>query len=195
MMRNLLKGLIIPILFVFFSFIAFAQTVTLEKQAVGSGGVVSTINNNNIEMSGMVSQFAIGVLTESVVTEHISVNQGFWVPDETGTAVDEPTTYKDKGINNFPNPFSSTTTIRYNLENNSYITLKIYDIMGNVVTILFDGLQNAGQQDVIWDGKDAKGIDVGSGSYLYELNIRSSQMAGLNESKNLILRNVMIVSR
>ncbi|MBN1480704.1 T9SS type A sorting domain-containing protein [candidate division KSB1 bacterium] len=53
---------------------------------------------------------------------------------------------------NYPNPFNPTTTISFLLANQSYATLKIYDLYGREIAVLVDGLQSAGQHEVQFDG-------------------------------------------
>jgi hypothetical protein len=52
---------------------------------------------------------------------------------------------------NFPNPFNPITAIRYKLSANSYIHLKIYDILGRNVETLVQGIQNTGIYTIKWD--------------------------------------------
>ena len=55
---------------------------------------------------------------------------------------------------NYPNPFNAQTTISYGLPQAGPVTLSIYNIMGQKVATLFDGIQQAGEHSVVWDAKD-----------------------------------------
>jgi hypothetical protein len=66
---------------------------------------------------------------------------------------------------NYPNPFNAQTTISYFLPQAGPVTLSIYNIMGQKVAGLFDGMQEAGEHNIIWDAKDNP-----SGIYLYDIN-------------------------
>jgi hypothetical protein len=66
---------------------------------------------------------------------------------------------------NYPNPFNPTTTINYQLPEKSYATLRIYDILGNLVTTLVDEELNPGFYSITWD---AGGL--ASGVYFYRFN-------------------------
>ena len=69
---------------------------------------------------------------------------------------------------NYPNPFNPTTTLKYDLPENAYVTLKIYDIMGREVIALFsNGYQEAGYRSIQWNGLNQYGKPVGSGMYFY----------------------------
>ncbi|MEE4310815.1 MAG: S8 family serine peptidase [candidate division KSB1 bacterium] len=70
---------------------------------------------------------------------------------------------------NYPNPFNSGTTIQYRLTNGGEISLKIYNILGQLVRTLADGYQPAGTHRVRWDGTNNSNIRASSGIYLYIL--------------------------
>jgi hypothetical protein len=69
----------------------------------------------------------------------------------------------------YPNPFNNQTVIRYDLLKSSQVTLTIYNILGQRVKTLVEGYQEAGSKSVSWDGKDARGKDLTSGIYFYQL--------------------------
>ncbi len=68
-----------------------------------------------------------------------------------------------------PNPFNPRTTIRFALQEASHVRLSVHDLAGRLVRTLLDGGLPAGAQQVTWDGRDAAGRAVGSGSYLARL--------------------------
>jgi hypothetical protein len=72
-------------------------------------------------------------------------------------------------LQNYPNPFNPTTNIRFALPRESYVTLIIYNVLGQKVRTLVDNVRAAGIYDVSWDGRDAGGNSVGSGMYFYRL--------------------------
>lgn len=78
---------------------------------------------------------------------------------------------------NFPNPFNPLTNIIYSLPKNGFITLKIYDILGNEIATLVNEEQSAGQHQVIFDGSN-----LSSGVYFYK--IQTEEFA---QTKKLIL--------
>ncbi len=71
---------------------------------------------------------------------------------------------------NYPNPFSVSTTVRYTLQNESNLELTIYNIEGQLVKTLFRGKQASGTYTVNWDGKDSRGNMLPSGTYFCRLN-------------------------
>ena len=70
---------------------------------------------------------------------------------------------------NYPNPFNPTTSIRFELPNNSDVTLEVYNIMGQMVRQLVDSKIEAGYHTVNWNGMNESGMRVGSGVYYYRL--------------------------
>jgi 1,4-alpha-glucan branching enzyme len=70
---------------------------------------------------------------------------------------------------NFPNPFNSSTTIRYSLTelNPTQTIVTITNILGQEVKILVNEKQTAGTYQILWDGLDDSGKPVSSGVYLY----------------------------
>jgi len=76
---------------------------------------------------------------------------------------------KCKLYQNYPNPFNSLTSICYSIEKPSYISIKIYNQVGQTVRFLVNEKKNSGYYNVIWDGKDNRGKNVANGIYFYEL--------------------------
>ncbi len=66
---------------------------------------------------------------------------------------------------NYPNPFNLITEINYGLAGNTYVTLKIYNIKGQLVKTLVDEDKSSGYYKTYWDGKDRSGKEVTSGIY------------------------------
>ena len=71
---------------------------------------------------------------------------------------------------NYPNPFNPETDIAFYLPRQARVTLAIYNMLGQQVTVLASGQLAAGEHTVHWDGRDASGRLVSSGIYLYRLN-------------------------
>ena len=71
---------------------------------------------------------------------------------------------------NFPNPFNPETVIKFHLPQASPVSLRVYNILGQVVNTLVDEPLSAGDHSVRWDGKNAQGRDVASGVYFYRIS-------------------------
>jgi len=70
---------------------------------------------------------------------------------------------------NTPNPFNPSTVIRFDLPESSQLNLTVFNVLGQEIRTLLDGVQPAGTHSVEWDGRDAWGRDAASGVYLYKL--------------------------
>ena len=70
---------------------------------------------------------------------------------------------------NYPNPFNPKTTIKYELPNSGDISLKIYNVTGQLVKTLVDNHKEAGYHTIEWNGDDENGRSVASGIYIYRL--------------------------
>jgi hypothetical protein len=71
---------------------------------------------------------------------------------------------------NYPNPFNPSTIINYEIPVPGFVTLKIYNILGQEVKILVDSYQNAGAHSVIWNGDNNSGKKTASGIYFSKLS-------------------------
>ncbi|SVE57783.1 uncharacterized protein METZ01_LOCUS510637, partial [marine metagenome] len=71
---------------------------------------------------------------------------------------------------NYPNPFNPTTEISFSLNQESDVTLTIFNMLGQQVKELTSGLKSAGNYTLQWNGNDDLGRRVSSGIYLYTLN-------------------------
>lgn len=69
----------------------------------------------------------------------------------------------------YPNPFNSTTKIRYDLETTATVTLQIFDLRGVLVKTLLHTRQQPGHYRVAWDARDQQHRSVSAGVYLYRL--------------------------
>jgi hypothetical protein len=72
---------------------------------------------------------------------------------------------------NVPNPFNPATSIGFELPAPADVRLTIYDIQGRVVRLLASGRRAPGAYEIMWDGRNALGQAVGSGVYLYRLEV------------------------
>ncbi len=83
---------------------------------------------------------------------------------------------------NYPNPFNPTTTIAYALARPGKVSLRIFNLLGEEVAQLVQRTQPAGVYRVQWNGKDARGVTLSSGVYLYKLETEV-----FTETKRLLL--------
>jgi hypothetical protein len=80
---------------------------------------------------------------------------------------------------NYPNPFNPSTTIRYSIPTSEFISLKVYDVLGNEVVTLIDEFRDAGNYEV-----EFRAANLASGIYLYKIKSGSF----IETKKMLLLR-------
>ena len=85
---------------------------------------------------------------------------------------------------NYPNPLNRGTVIRYALPTSGEVELVVFNLAGQQVATLVDGLLDAGMYSVRWDGRDGDGRDLASGVYLYQLRVGDGQQV---ETRKLVL--------
>jgi hypothetical protein len=90
------------------------------------------------------------------------------------------------GINsvaqNYPNPFNPVTTINYDLKQKGPVTVKVYNVAGELVRTLVDAVLDAGSYSVIWDGTNNGDASVSSGIYLYRM-----ETTGFSKTRKMVL--------
>jgi tetratricopeptide (TPR) repeat protein len=72
---------------------------------------------------------------------------------------------------NYPNPFNPETSIGYQIVSNEQISLRIYNINGQLIRTLVNENKEAGSYTVNWNGKDESSVGVPSGIYFYTLQV------------------------
>ena len=83
---------------------------------------------------------------------------------------------------NYPNPFNMSTSIEYGLPEQCHVLITVYNILGQRVSTLIDGIEPAGLHQVEWNGTNSYGNTVASGVYIYRI-VASSYV----KSKKMIL--------
>ncbi len=86
---------------------------------------------------------------------------------------------------NYPNPFNPSTSISFTLPAPAHMKVEIFNILGQTVRVLADETMAAGQSTVVWDGRDASGVTVGSGIYFYRVDASGY---GVESRKMLLLK-------
>lgn len=98
----------------------------------------------------------------------VSYTWEYYVPNEDN--VTPPVAGMSLG-QNYPNPFSQSTAIRFDNRKNSVLSLKIYNTRGQLVKTLCDRVSfKTGDHIVSWDGRNDTGQELASGVYFYKLS-------------------------
>ena len=84
--------------------------------------------------------------------------------------------------NNYPNPFNPVTTLRYDLPEDLFVSITVYDMLGNVVSKLVNKDENSGYKSVQWNATNDKGQPVSAGVYLYTI-----QAGDFRQTRKMVL--------
>ena len=76
---------------------------------------------------------------------------------------------------NYPNPFNPSTNIKFDIAQNSHVSITIFNLTGQKVSTLINRHLNIGSYTIIWHGLDDNGSQVPSGMYFYEMRTPSYQ--------------------
>ena len=89
---------------------------------------------------------------------------------------------------NFPNPFNAVTTLRFSLPEESFVSVAVYDILGQeIATLANRQAYGAGNHALIWDGRNSAGGMMSTGVYLYRMEAFSGGKAIFQDARKLIM--------
>ena len=94
--------------------------------------------------------------------------------------VQSPSSFKL--YSNYPNPFNPVTSLSYDLPKNSYVSIIIYDMLGNVINNLVKSNQSSGFKSVQWNATNNQGEPVSAGVYIYSI-----EAGEFRQTKKMIL--------
>ncbi len=157
------------ILFVFI--LLFNARIAAQNSQVNWSSFSTGFGNStsvNLSVRSITGQPLFGNGSNSTT----NIGSGFFYnPNTTGiiTTVEEyknniPSIYKLQ--QNYPNPFNPSTKINWQLPISSFVSLKVYDVLGNEVVILVNEEKPAGTYEVTWNA-----TNLPSGVYFYRLQV------------------------
>jgi hypothetical protein len=111
----------------------------------------------------------IRVVQDNVGNDYDDQSSDFIINSELD--IDELNDYSELPlvINNFPNPFNSSTIIKYQLPQSSKVKIVVYNLLGNEINKFVEGQKEAGIYTISWDGRNDKGSPVNGGIYYYQI--------------------------
>lgn len=125
--------------------VVLSQPTTINGVLRLMAGVFDNTIPFTLGPSGSIS-FEGGNLLVSVKPEDMPIPESFFVDQ------------------NYPNPFNPSTTIRYGLPSESFVTVQVFNILGQEIATLFEGRQNAGVHELNFDASN-----FSSGVYIYRI--------------------------
>lgn len=75
----------------------------------------------------------------------------------------------------YPNPFTTTANIVYEIENEARVVFEIYDLLGNKIRNLYNGMAITGKHCISWDGRDDNGVNMPCGMYFVKYQSGDAQ--------------------
>lgn len=131
-------------------------SVKFKAKAVGQSGLIFKIVD--------IRDMANTTIPSKSINGHISIGSTS-VKDEDWIQSYLPEEYFL--AQNYPNPFNPGTQIEYSLPEKTFVSLKVYNINGQLIKTLVTEVQAPGAKIVHWDGNDDRGMNVASGFYFY----------------------------
>lgn len=108
----------------------------------------------------------------SVMVSFFLVGLAFSIPAQAQPAPSAKAAVQPTAVliaQNFPNPFSERTTVRFTLPEEARVQLRVYDMLGRSVKVLVDEPLAAGTHEASWNATDEKEAPVQPGLYLYRI--------------------------
>jgi len=185
------KAILTMTLFLLVCIATNAQNYTIKKQVVGTGGFVGKQVGTN-KIYGIFGQPVTGVLNPTVDGRPTTMFIGFWAFPPMETSIEEEM-IAAKGVINFPNPVTNFTSFKFNLKDDSYVTLNVYNNIGVLVaTVTQNSFYAAGQNTIDWDLNNSQNRELSSGSYMYEVLVMP--MNG-RTSNTYSFRNILMIAK
>ena len=153
------------------------QAISYKQFTVPITNFEHSSNSNHISISITITD------TSNNFAGNPPVKGSFFIIDdlqlsETATGINDqafslPNDFKLE--QNYPNPFNPSTRIRYSIPDgqNNFVTLKVYNILGNEVATLVNGEKPAGTYEAEFNSMDSQGRSLPSGVYFYKLTAGS----------------------
>ena len=89
---------------------------------------------------------------------------------------------------NYPNPFNPQTNIKFEISENSFVSIKVYNILGKEITTLVEKEQTPGSYQISWEAKDSEGRMLPSGVYLIRLTANGKSVNYTKTVKAILLK-------
>ena len=107
--------------------------------------------------------------------------------------IDTGSIYNFKIYENYPNPFNPSTNIKYQIPKAGFVTLKVYDVLGNEIATIVNEEKLAGEYDVEFG---INNIELSSGIYFYQLRARdvsTGTIAGTQSTGQIFIETKKMV--
>jgi hypothetical protein len=149
-----------------------------------------TMNSSNAEARVMMEGFSFDLIRD----DRAGANGGImdrvhhlydvitWLQNTLGEPTGAPSPGRNHLAQNYPNPFNPQTTIAFSIKDRGPVTVKVYNVAGELVRTLVNENRVAGSYTLVWDGRSEAGSAVASGVYFYKLVAN-----GFSQTRKMVL--------
>jgi len=116
-----------------------------------------------------IAQLRFVMGTTGLVTYEGWYIDDIYITNPTGTEENITIPMVTELNGNYPNPFNPTTSIFYNLSQESNVQIEVFNVKGQKVKTLINDFEEAGNHQVYWNGTDESSKPVSSGVYFYKM--------------------------
>ena len=149
--------------------LSFSQTYQLRSDVIDDGG--TKMSSAGYVLRGSFGQPTIGTISSANYVAYI----GFWHPYPVGPGIEEDLFVRSRIpmvfslSQNYPNPVTQSTTIKYGLPNGSKVDIRVFNSAGQQIRTLVHENQDPGYYKVSWDLRGVSGDRLPSGVYFYRI--------------------------
>ena len=150
----------------------FSNELILGKVYIGGSGVIPSDGSDQIAVAVFsilenFNQYTRISITDLKLNDNdpIAMATDMTIHHVLGIDSQLPLTFELH--QNYPNPFNPVTTLRYDLPEESFVNIRIYDITGRIVKNLVRENKKAGYHYARWNGNNNLGESVSAGMYIY----------------------------
>lgn len=151
------------------------NTVTNETDgqvvfATNGSDRVVVIGNGRFDASSPMFYVTVRTESKSIIANNVTLNEKNANDVSFNIGSIENSDNDEILAQNSPNPFNLNTTFKVSIPEEGNYTLTVFDLMGNKIKEVANGMMQSGTQVIVWDGKDAAGSKLAAGTYVYKLS-------------------------
>jgi hypothetical protein len=151
--------------------------VNLNNQTIFIDHQYYPISSSNITVGQKMTVWADFTNPSSPQGLQLKVNQAGNTTNISNDGIDVVTPTGFELLQNYPNPFNPTTKISFTLKNSAFVTLTVYNVLGEEMDVLINGFTAVGTHSVNFDASR-----IPSGFYFYTLS-----MEGIRQTRKMLL--------
>jgi endonuclease/exonuclease/phosphatase family metal-dependent hydrolase len=174
-----------------FDFILISNSIRLKNSFNYIEGSYKSYGNDGQHLNSSVNYGGNRVVRDEVAdalynaSDHLPVYADFKIGVQNRTDPAKEKINSFRLFQNYPNPFNSTTIIKYSVPYEMNIWINIYSISGRLIRKFKKHPDNAGEFQVVWNGKNEQNQEVSAGIYYYQIQ---SDSRSLETRKMLFLK-------